>query len=128
MFKFLSQNKKKKNSVKTSNIFKNFKKVDKPLDSEPIFATGIGRGGTHFLAELFSLHNNVDAFHLDDVENPTADSFLMYAKYNKLILDFEPFFKSRDFLIVHNSYEALDLLVNSGLKYLAIGNYVGTKI
>lgn len=81
--------------------FIDFEKVDQGEVSTaaPIFITGVGRSGTHFLARLFEEDQRFSAYHLDEVGNATADSFLMYAKWNELSIDYEGFFKARNFLI-----------------------------
>jgi len=65
----------------------------------PIFVTGVGRSGTHFLAEIFKQSNNIQSYHLDDIGNPIADSFWMYAKWYNLSIDFSGFFAGRNYLI-----------------------------
>lgn len=63
-----------------------------------IFCTGMGRSGTHFLARLIGLSPNVQAYHLDQIGNPTADSYYQFCKWNNINIDMNPFFKSRIFL------------------------------
>ena len=72
---------------------------DEVANASPIFITGVGRSGTHFLAKLFEQENQINAYHLDEVGNAVADSFLMYAKWHNLHIDYEGFFRSRNFLI-----------------------------
>ena len=84
--------------------FKDFELIttNKVVHESPIFITGVGRSGTHFLARLFEKINNVNAIHLDEVGNSTADSFLIYSKWNNLNLDMAGFEYSRNFLL-HDS-------------------------
>lgn len=63
-----------------------------------IFCTGMGRSGTHFLASLLNLDKKVNAYHLDEIGNPVADSFYQYTKWFGLDVDQEPLFASRAFL------------------------------
>ena len=85
--------------VVSSYLFSDLDSVESAKDSEPVFITGVGRSGTHFLAELFNQSSSINAYHLDDVGNAVGDSFLMYAKWNGLPMDLQPFYSSRDYLI-----------------------------
>ena len=85
-----------------------------------IIATGVGRSGTHFLAELFDSHTEIDAFHLDEIGNSIADSFWMYAIWYNLPIDFTPFLKSREFL----SFKAQ----NASQRFLESNPYLALSI
>lgn len=73
--------------------------IENEFDNSQIFITGVGRSGTHFLAKLFGLHSDINAFHLDEVGNSVADSFLMYCKWYGLQVDNKGFLSSRNYLI-----------------------------
>jgi hypothetical protein len=68
-------------------------------EESPIFVVGVGRSGTHFLAELFKMIPTLNAYHLDQIGNSVADSFLMYCNWHKLPMDYTGFFSSRNQLI-----------------------------
>lgn len=92
--------KKRNSSEKSPYLFKDLNGENIGCSHlEPIFITGVGRSGTHFLAEVFGSNKSISAYHLDDIGNSTADSFLMYAKWNKLPVDLAPFKASRCHLI-----------------------------
>jgi hypothetical protein len=82
-------------------LFQSFKRVDPSTIKEesPIFVVGVGRSGTHFLAELFKMIPTLQAYHLDHIGNSIADSFLMYCNWHKIPTDYSGFFNSRNLLI-----------------------------
>ena len=99
-----NQKEKQKNILNESKIdypFKDFKliKTYKVIDESPIFITGVGRSGTHFLARLFEKINTIKSYHLDELGNSTADSFLMYSKWFNLKIDMAGFEYSRNFFL-----------------------------
>lgn len=67
---------------------------DKPL----LFCTGMGRSGTHFMATLMSLSNDVAAYHLDEMGNAAADSFYQFSKWFGVRVDTEALFTPRFYL------------------------------
>lgn len=99
IFKIFQKTKEEKPHLKRSYLFEDFQYAIHNRDADPVFITGVGRSGTHFLAELLNQSQNLNALHLDDVGNSAGDSFLMYTKWNKLNMDFQPFFSSRDYLV-----------------------------
>lgn len=68
-------------------------------EASPAFFTGVGRSGTHFLAKLYNQLDQVEAYHLDEVGNSTADSFWMYAQWYGLAIDDSSFLAARNYLI-----------------------------
>jgi hypothetical protein len=82
-------------------LFQSFKRVDPSTIKEesPIFVVGVGRSGTHFLAELFKMIPTLQAYHLDHIGNSIADSFLMYCNWHNMPMDYAGFFNSRNQLI-----------------------------
>lgn len=83
------------------NPFVSFENIsrDKISAENPIFITGVGRSGTHFLAQLFNSSDKINAYHLDHVGNSIADSFLFYCKWYGISVDLSGFYVSRNFLI-----------------------------
>lgn len=90
--------------------------ISRSADDSPAFVFGVGRSGTHFLAECFGLSKDIHAYHLDEVGNSVADSFMMYAKWYKLPIDWAGFIASRSFLI--------DECRKEGKKYLESNPYL----
>jgi hypothetical protein len=66
---------------------------------KPIFVSGTGRSGTHFLAEVFGMHKDVYAVHLDDVGHPVGDAFQLFQKWHAPTVCNLSFLNSRGFLI-----------------------------
>lgn len=66
--------------------------------NKSIFITGLGRSGTHFLSELFALTPECDSYHLDDIGNPTADSFWQYVRWNELPVGDDSFIDARRYI------------------------------
>ena len=63
--------------------------MKEPRDSSPnaVFITGVGRSGTHFLAELLKYSSNIGAYHLDDLQTAVADSFTFFTQWYRLPVD-----------------------------------------
>ena len=89
------------NRRESANPFEDFVAIakEKVAEERPVFVTGVGRSGTHFLASLFGSMPQIDGYHLDEVGNSTADSYLMYCKWYRLPVDLGGFFASRNYLI-----------------------------
>ncbi|MCF6297596.1 MAG: hypothetical protein L3J08_06385, partial [Flavobacteriaceae bacterium] len=84
------------NNSKRVNIFDG---IGNDINNNRVFfCTGMGRSGTHFLAELLGKSKSVNAFHLDEIGDPVGDSFYQYAKWHNLKIDVQPLFNSRHFL------------------------------
>ncbi|ADR20590.1 hypothetical protein MATR_17860 [Marivirga tractuosa] len=81
------------------NPFKSLSYYNDFVNDNFLLCTGMGRSGTHFMAKLFDNSKNVDALHLDEVGNSTADSFYQYAKWYGLDVDTYPLLSSRNYLI-----------------------------
>ncbi|HNP17778.1 MAG TPA: sulfotransferase domain-containing protein [Fulvivirga sp.] len=60
-----------------------------------IFCVGMGRSGTHFMAELLGFSNDVASYHLDEIGNPVGDSYYQYAKWYGINVDPTPMFTPR---------------------------------
>lgn len=61
----------------------------------PVFVTGVGRSGTHFLAEMFKNDKSIQAYHLDDLNTSIADSFYFYSEWFQLPIDHGNFLNHR---------------------------------
>jgi hypothetical protein len=65
------------------------------------FFIGTGRSGTHFFADLFSEHKDIDSFHTDKHNKHDLDSFSRFAKWFELpisiqnVIDYRGFFISK---------------------------------
>lgn len=103
-------------------LFQSLKRVDPSTIKEesPIFVVGVGRSGTHFLAELFKMIPTFQAYHLDHIGNSIADSFLMYCNWHKIHMDYSGFFDSRNLLIQNAK--------SSHLRYLESNPYLALFI
>ncbi len=66
---------------------------------EPIFVTGPGRSGTHFMARLFESSGQISAYHLDDVGDAVGDSFTLYSRWYGLPVSDAGFLNARGYLI-----------------------------
>ena len=67
--------------------------------ANPVFITGPGRSGTHFMAKLFEAMPGIAAYHLDDVGDSMGDSFEIYRKWNRFNISNAGFLNSRGFLM-----------------------------
>lgn len=83
------------------NIFSTFQPNPRFLESNqhPVFVSGVGRSGTHFIAKLFDACKQLQAWHLDDVGDQVGDAFEWYSRWYNLPVDHQGFIQSRGFLI-----------------------------
>lgn len=80
-------------------LFSTMKSDITDFDSDSIFISGVGRSGTHFMANLLSQSDRVKAYHMDDIGDTLGDSFQWYAKWYDLPVSEEGFIASRKYLI-----------------------------
>ncbi|RYZ54545.1 MAG: hypothetical protein EOP49_04885 [Sphingobacteriales bacterium] len=69
------------------------------VDREPVFISGIGRSGTHFMATVFNAHNDFRSLHHDDVADPIADVYTWFAKWYGIPANAAGFLRGRGHLI-----------------------------
>ena len=83
------------------NIFEGYhsEKKYRIVDTNPIFITGCGRSGTHFLSEIFSQNTEIDNYHLDSIGNPIGDAYQIFSKWHELPVNNYEFINSRGYLI-----------------------------
>jgi hypothetical protein len=93
----LLTDRKEKNDFFQNLESKNIK--SNPIKDEPIFFTGTGRSGTHFLATIFQEHKKTFTTHLDTVNKPVGDAFEAYTQWYKLPISHQGFLNSRMHLI-----------------------------
>lgn len=82
--------------------FSNFDIENLNLKSAPIWISGCGRSGTHFMAKLFSNVSAVEAYHLDSFGDPIGEAFEWYSRWYGLPVDHLSYEKLRGFFI-HNA-------------------------
>lgn len=94
------------NSYKKKKKHNPFLDIDlsKPIseyksDYEPIFISGIGRSGTHFMATVFDQHNDFQSIHHDEILDSIADVYTWFAKWYEIPVSPEGFLRSRGHLI-----------------------------
>lgn len=73
--------------------------ADYRVVEEPVFISGIGRSGTHFMATIFDQHEEFHSMHHDEVADPIADVFTWFAKWYELPVSSTGFLRSRGHLI-----------------------------
>lgn len=86
------------NKKQRGDLFEDLSNEPTSPSLNTIFCTGMGRSGTHLIAELFSLSLDVEAFHLDRIGRSEADSFFQFSKWHKLNVDITPFIDARCYL------------------------------
>lgn len=69
------------------------------VQEKGIFVTGVGRSGTHFMAELFSRSTTIKGYHMDDIGDAVGDSFTWYCKWYGLPVSSFEFVQSRQYLM-----------------------------
>ena len=88
----------------------------------PVFVTGVGRSATHYLAVLFNQHSDFNSYHLDDIGNAVADSFLMYSTWYHLPVDLSGFFASRSYLISKSEKDNTTYIESNPYLALSVGD------
>ena len=106
---------------KEDNLFLNWGGI-KVIDTcDPIFITGTGRSGTHFLAELMKRNKKLNAFHQDDINQSVGDSFERYTRWYNLKIDHSNFIMSRALLINTSKRNGLGYAESNAMLALSIG-------
>jgi hypothetical protein len=71
----------------------------RPNDAAPVFVSGVGRSGTHFIAALLRLSHDIRCLHLDDVGHELGDALQIHGKWFGRIPTNDGFVNGRGFLI-----------------------------
>lgn len=114
--------------VNKRNIFEEYLSEKKYCidNANPIFITGCGRSGTHFLSEIFSLNKKVDNFHLDNIGNPIGDAYQFFSKWHNLPVNNYEFINSRGFLIEKSNNEHKRYLESNPLIAFSVDELVNS--
>ncbi len=109
-----------------TNVFEEYNSnIDyHPLHANPVFITGAGRSGTHFLSTIFSLGKEIKSYHLDSIGNSVGDSFELFSRWHNLKVDRQGFINSRGFLIKKCKQEKLRFLESNPLIAFSFHNLI----